>query len=208
MLDVRVYRAAFIPALLAIFVVAFSLQGRPTPVRTRAVADAFDPSRAYGSERLAGSLLQLGSAFPERNPGSAGDDALADRVAASLRGSGFDVDRSTTSGRTVDGERNLETVVGVRPGLSDRRIVVLTHRDATDSPGLAELSGTAALLELGPDLPHARRRRRGGGRATAPTPGRGSSGATCARRWSWSRPPEGAAATRERAPGRARRIPP
>ena len=149
MLDVRVYRAAFIPALLAIFVVAFSLQGRPTPVRTRAVADAFDPSRAYGSERLAGSLLQLGSAFPERSPGSAGDDALADRVAASLRGSGFDVDRSTTSGRTVDGERNLETVVGVRPGLSDRRIVVLTHRDATDSPGLAELSGTAALLELG-----------------------------------------------------------
>jgi hypothetical protein len=148
-LDVRVYRAAFIPALLAIFVVAFSLQGRPTPVRTRAVADAFDPSRAYGSERLTGSLLQLGSAFPERDPGSAGDDALADRVAASLRGSGFDVDRSTTSGRTVDGERNLETVIGVRPGLSDRRIVVLTHRDATDSPGLAELSGTAALLELG-----------------------------------------------------------
>ena len=147
-LDVRVYRAAFIPALLAIFIVAFSLQGRPTPVRTRAVADAFDPSRAYGSEAVQGSLLQLGSAFPERSPGSAGDAALADRVAGTLRGSGFDVTRSTTSGRTVDGERELETVVGVRPGLSDRRIVVLTHRDAVDAPGLAELSGTAALLEL------------------------------------------------------------
>jgi hypothetical protein len=39
-------------------------------------------------------------------------------------------------------------VIGVRPGLSSRRIVLLSHRDAFESPGLAELSGTAALLEL------------------------------------------------------------
>ena len=39
-------------------------------------------------------------------------------------------------------------MVGVRPGLSSRRIVVLAHRDALDAPGLADLSGTAALLEL------------------------------------------------------------
>ena len=147
-LDVRVYRAAFIPALIAVFIVAFSLQGRPDPVRTRAVADAFDPSRAYGSARASGSLVELGAAFPERSPGSAGDAALADRVGRSLRAAGFDVSSSTTSGRTVEGERELETVVGVRPGLSSRRLVVLTHRDATSSPALAELSGTAALLEL------------------------------------------------------------
>jgi hypothetical protein len=30
-LDPRVYRAAFVPALLAVFVVAFSLEGRPRP---------------------------------------------------------------------------------------------------------------------------------------------------------------------------------
>ena len=148
-LDVRVYRAAFIPALIALFVVAFSLEGRPSPQRTRSVADAFDPSRAYGGERVRDSLVELGAAFPERRPGSAGDTALADRVAASLRGAGFEVSRSTTSGRTVDGDRELETVVGVRPGLSSRRIVVLTHRDSVDRPGLADLSGTAALLELG-----------------------------------------------------------
>ena len=118
MLDVRVYRAAFIPALLAIFVVAFSLQGRPTPVRTRAVADAFDPSRAYGSERLTGSLLQLGSAFPERDPGSAGDDALADRVAASLRGSGFDVDRTERDGRAM-GLFTMRERVGLLNGSVD-----------------------------------------------------------------------------------------
>jgi hypothetical protein len=147
-LDVRVYRAAFLPALLALFVVAFSLQGRPSPVRTRAVADAFDPARAYGSERVRDSLLQLGSAFPERRPGSAGDAALADRVDAVLRAAGFEVARTRAPGRTLDGETELETVVGVRPGLSSRRIVVLAHRDSLESPGLAELSGTAALLEL------------------------------------------------------------
>ena len=148
MLDVRVYRAAFVPALLALFVVAFSLEGRPSPLRTRAIADAFDPARAYGSERLRDSLLQLGAAFPERPPGSAGDAALADRVAGIFGAAGFDVTRTRAQVRTVDGETDLETVVGVRPGLSSRRIVVLAHRDSLASPGLADLSGTAALLEL------------------------------------------------------------
>ena len=148
MLDVRVYRAAFLPALLALFVVAFSLEGRPSPLRTRAVADAFDPARAYGTGRVRDSLLQLGRAFPERRPGAAGDAALADRVDEVFRAAGFDVTRTRTAGRTVDGETELETVVGVRPGLSSRRIVVLAHRDSLSSPGLADLSGTAALLEL------------------------------------------------------------
>ena len=48
--------------------------------------------------------------------------------------------------RTRDGD--VETVVGVRPGLSSRRIVVLSHRDALTRPATAELSGTAAMLEL------------------------------------------------------------
>jgi hypothetical protein len=147
-LDVRVYRAAFVPALLALFVVAFSLEGRPSPLRTRAVADAFDPARAYGSERMRDSLLQLASAFPERRPGSAGDAALAARVDEVFRAAGFQVRHTRAQARTVDGETELETVVGVRPGLSNRRIVVLAHRDSLGSPGLAELSGTAGLLEL------------------------------------------------------------
>jgi hypothetical protein len=147
-LDVRVYRAAFLPALIALFVVAFSLQARPSPLRTRAVADAFDPARAYGSERVRDSLLRLGAAFPERRPGSTGDAALADRVDAVFRAAGFEVSRTRTEGRTVDGETELDTVVAVRPGLSSRRIVVVAHRDALGSPALAELSGTAGLLEL------------------------------------------------------------
>ena len=94
------------------------------------------------------SLLELGKTFPDRRPGSSGDAALADRVAEVMRAAGFSVSRTRTQGRTVDGETELETVVGVRPGPSNRRIVVLAHRDAIDSPGLADLSGTAALLEL------------------------------------------------------------
>jgi uncharacterized integral membrane protein len=148
LLDLRVYRTAFLPALIAVFVVAFSLQSRPSPVRTRAVADAFDPARAYGSERARDSLLELGAAFPDRRPGSSGDRALADRVAGVFGASGMDVRRETTTGRTIDGEAEIETVEGIRPGLSPRRIVVLAHRDSAASPGLAELSGTAALLEL------------------------------------------------------------
>ncbi|HTE60353.1 MAG TPA: hypothetical protein VK631_08365 [Solirubrobacteraceae bacterium] len=148
MLDNRVYRAAFLPALLALFVVAFSLEGRPSPARTRAVADAFDPSRAYGSPEVRDSLLQLGAAFPQRQPGSAGDAALADRVGEVFRAAGFQVSATRAQGRTVEGETELETVVGVRPGLSSRRIVVLAHRDSLDAPGLADLSSTAALLEL------------------------------------------------------------
>jgi Peptidase family M28 len=148
MLDVRIYRAAFLPAVLALFVVAFSLEGRPSPARTRAVADAFDPARAYGNERARDSLLQLADAFPRRRPGSAGDAALATRVDEVMRAAGFQVEHTRELARTVDGETELETVVGVRPGLSNRRIVVIAHRDSLDSPGVADLSGTAALLEF------------------------------------------------------------
>jgi hypothetical protein len=148
MLDPRVYRAAFIPALLAVFVVAFSLEGRPRPATTRLAADAFDGARTYGGARARNSLVELGGTFPQRRPGSTGDAALADRVANTLTAAGFRVSRRQDRGRTVDGTTALETVEGVRPGRSGRRIVVLAHRDALAAPGLAELSGTAALLEL------------------------------------------------------------
>ena len=96
------------------------------------------------------SLLQLGDGVPASGgPGSPGDAALADRVGARLPRRGLlGVADDAHAARTVDGEAELATVVGVRPGLSSRRIVVLAHRDSLDSPGLADLSGTAALLEL------------------------------------------------------------
>src|SRR4051812_20574790 len=137
-LDPRVYRAAFVPALLAMFVVAFSLEGRPRPATTRLAADAFDGFRVYGGPRARNSLLELAAAFPDRRPGGPGDAALADRVAGTLRQDGFRVTRRQDQGQTADGKIALETVEGVRPGRSDRRIVVLSHRDAGTSPDLAD----------------------------------------------------------------------
>jgi hypothetical protein len=146
----RVYRAAFLPALVALFVVAFALENRPAPATSRLAAQAFDDSRAFGPGRapVRDSLRELGNAFPSRRPGSDGDLGVAGRVETALRTNGFRVSRSDVDGRTVDGRRDLTTVVGVRPGLSARRIVVLAHRDSVRTQGLADLSGTAALIEL------------------------------------------------------------
>jgi hypothetical protein len=52
------------------------------------------------------------------------------------------------SGRTIDGTRDLETVVATRLGDPGPGIVVVAHRDAAAPSSQAELSGTAALLEL------------------------------------------------------------
>jgi Peptidase family M28 len=146
-LDVRVYRAAFLPALVALFVAAFSLADRPAPAVTPLTATAFDGARAFGGRAAPeNSLIELGRSFPDRRPGSPDDRALADRVAATLGAE----DQTGRPGFRVTRERagDVETVIGARPGLSSRRIVVLAHRDARHRPGLAELSGTAAMLEL------------------------------------------------------------
>ncbi len=146
-LDVRVYRAAFLPALVALFVAAFSLADRPPAAVSPLSADAFNGERAFGGkEPLRNSLAELGRSYPDRQPGSADDAALADRVADTLGAP----DRTDRPAFRVSREHtgDVETVVGVRPGLSSRRIVVLSHRDSLARPGLAELSGTAAMLEL------------------------------------------------------------
>ena len=86
-LDVRVYRAAFLPALVALFVAAFSLADRPHAPRSRRWRrDAFSGERAFGgSTPLRNSLAR---ARPTRSrtaqPASADDTALADRVASTL----------------------------------------------------------------------------------------------------------------------------
>ncbi len=70
MLDPRVYRAAFVPLLLALFVVAFSLERRPRAVTTPLGTEIFDGARAL---RLAETLA---GAHPERPPGSAQDGCV------------------------------------------------------------------------------------------------------------------------------------
>ena len=147
------YRAAFLPALVAMFVAAFSLEDRPAPAVSPIAAEAFDAANAFGDEARPqrNSLNELARAFPDRRPGAAGDAGLADRVADTLGRPARRGDRSpfqVTRTRERSDGADLETVVGTRAGPSSRRIVVVAGRDALGRPGRAELAGTAALLEL------------------------------------------------------------
>jgi Peptidase family M28 len=149
MLDPRIYRVGLVPVVLALVIVAFSLGERPRPIRTTLAPDAFTALRANTGLGDGGGLRRLVKDFPNRRPGSRDDDALAARVASLLRRDRFRVRVREFSGETVDGTRDLQTVIAERPGRSSRRIVVLAHRDAAHEGAAAELSGTAALLELG-----------------------------------------------------------
>jgi hypothetical protein len=139
-LDGRVYRTAFLPALLALCVGAFALQDRPAPGRSALPPDTFQADRAFKE------LGDMDKVFPDRTPGSTDDRGLAELVQRELAAPeeqgnrpAFTVERTTT-------ESGLETVIATKPGLSTRSVVVLADRDAN---GAAELSATAALIELG-----------------------------------------------------------
>lgn len=142
MLDPRIYRTGFVAVALAVVVVAFSLLDQQGSLPASLAPDAFNGQNAYATM---GSLAQNN---PDRRPGSTGDEDVASYVSAKLASYGYQVDQHLFSARTVDGKRTLETVTGVRPGLSTGSIVVLSHRDSLRSPAAAELSGTATLLEL------------------------------------------------------------
>jgi hypothetical protein len=153
-LDVRVYRTAFLPALVALFIAAFALVDRPAPLTAPLPADAFSGEHAFGADvdPAGESLRGLQRDFPQHGPGTAGDRAMADRVArvfASPDDTGgkspFHVTRMTSQVRTGDGTAQVQTVMATRPGLSNREIVVLADRSG---PGEASLSATAGLLEL------------------------------------------------------------
>lgn len=146
MLDPRIYRTGLIIAALALVVLGFSLRDQQPPLRPTLAPDAFNGQNAYSAIQI------LGSKDPSRRPGSAGDRALAKQVAGTFGKDGFTLSTTTFSGRTVDGTRTLENVVGVRPGIKSGSIVVVAARDALGAPALASLSGTAALMELASDL--------------------------------------------------------
>jgi hypothetical protein len=143
MLDPRLYRVAFVPVLLALLVAAFSLQDRPRAIGTTLTPESFDGERAQVT------LDALVRGFPDRRPGSAADDRMATEVARRLRevvpGT---VEEHRYQGQTIDGTRNLVDVVATRPGAPGPGLVVVAHRDAAGTNARAELSATAALIEL------------------------------------------------------------
>ncbi len=149
MLNGRLYRAAFVPFLFALAIAAFSLGSRPLPLTSTLAPDAFEGAPAYAE------LQSLAAGYQQRRPGSSGDEKLARHVAGVLEGlggtagGGFSVRTYRFHAQTIAGERSLSTVVAQRPGSTDATpILILAHRDAAAAGSVAELSGTAALLEL------------------------------------------------------------
>ncbi len=145
MTEPRLYRAALVPVFFALVLLAFSLENRPRPLTTTLAPDAF-ADRAFDRAYAAGGLADR---FPDRRPGSLGDERLADVVVSQMRDAGFRVRTIVHEGETIDGKRTLKTVIAERPGTVDERVVVVAHRDAAGRRAEAELSATAALLELG-----------------------------------------------------------
>ena len=149
MLNGRLYRAAFLPFLIALGVAAFSLGSRPLPLVSSLTPEAFEGQRAFAE------LRNLAARYPDRRPGSAADDALAAHVArtiegfSSVAGAGFKVRTVQVEGQTIEGEKPLRTVIAQRPGsTAEAPVVIVAHRDAAAPGSAAELSGTAALIEL------------------------------------------------------------
>ncbi|MEA2220663.1 MAG: hypothetical protein QOJ35_3289 [Solirubrobacteraceae bacterium] len=145
MTDPRLYRAALVPVMFALVLLAFSLENSPRPLTAALAPDAFAGDRAFQRAYGSGGLADR---FPDRRPGSLGDERLADAVAAQMHEAGFRVRTTVHDGQTIDGRRALRTVIAERTGTVDERIVVVAHRDAAGHRADAELSATATLLEL------------------------------------------------------------
>ncbi|MBX5468394.1 MAG: M28 family peptidase [Thermoleophilaceae bacterium] len=140
MIEPRIYRAAFLPALLAVVIGMFSLESRPSPLPQGLAADVLFEGRLAAS-----SARALAERFPDRRPGRPGDLAAARHVAQGLAAAGFDtrIDSFRAGGRA------LANVVARRVGSTRRQIVVMAPRDALGVPDAAgSAADTAALLEM------------------------------------------------------------
>jgi hypothetical protein len=143
LIEARVYRAAFIPALLALVLAMFSFQSQPRPLPQGLAADIL-----FDGHEAALLATRIATEQPDRRAGEPGDAATANLVARQLEARGFQPDQIERQRFTHAGRR-LENVIGRRAGASRRQIVIVAARDAgavPDGPGSA--SDTAALLEL------------------------------------------------------------
>ena len=140
MIEPRVYRAAFLPAIAVALFAMFSLESRPPALPQGLAADILFDGRLARVE-----TARIVRAQPDRRPGSPGNEALANSVAGTLAERGFEtqVDRFRS-----EGER-LVNVVARRVGASPRQVIVMAPRDSIEAPDASgSASDTAALLEL------------------------------------------------------------
>ena len=140
MIEPRVYRAAFVPALLVLVLAAFSLESRPRPLPQGLAADVLFDGNLAGQ-----AAAQIAERRPDRRAGTVGDLGMANDVAGQLTRRGFHVKRQRFSRSGKD----LVNVVGRRAGRSQRQIAIVAARDASGVPdAIGSAADTAALLEF------------------------------------------------------------
>src|ERR671915_881047 len=139
-IEPRVYRAAFTPALLAVVLSMFSLESRPRPLAQGLAADVL-----FEGELAAGSAAQIARRYPDRRAGRPGGRAAREVVGRTLEERGFTVERD----RFTHAGRQLLNVMARRAGRSRDQLVIVAGRDARGVPDVSgSAADTAALLEL------------------------------------------------------------
>jgi hypothetical protein len=140
----RIYRLAFLPALVAVVVILFSLEPIPAPLEAPVALAGFDEEAAARTAR------QIAGTAPERTPGSDEDNAAADLVAERFAEiDGAEVSEQSFSSSFEGEEVELRNVIATLPGESERRLVLLAPRASAAGPGVASsAAATGVLVEL------------------------------------------------------------
>ncbi len=148
MLDLRAYRLGFAPALAALVVLAFSVQGIPAPLEPAVGTIEFDADAAHAKTR---AILRVA---PTREPGSDGAAAAADLIRTDLEQIASGSVAEQRFDASVDGDDiELRNVLLTLPGTSDRAIVVVAGRGSRSGAGAASsAAATGVLLELAAEL--------------------------------------------------------
>jgi hypothetical protein len=148
LINLRLYRLAFIPAAVAAVVLMFSLDGVPAPIAEPV------PAGTYQGDAAAATARQIVRLAPERPAGSAGDERVADLVADRFNQiSGGAVGEQRVTAEVDGGDASVRNVFLTLPGDVGRTIVVLAGRDSPSGPGVASsAAATGALVELAGSL--------------------------------------------------------
>ena len=146
-LDLRLYRLTLLPFAVLLIVAAFSLHAAPGVPATAPPAQTFDATTA------ASAMQALAASYPDRSPGSAGDDALAAELARpggeyTLAGPGVSVRVVSSSVETTSGAASVRTVLASRAGAAGGAGIALIADRGGSQSGAAALAPTATLLQL------------------------------------------------------------
>lgn len=148
-LNWRIYRLCLAPVIASVLIASFSLGSAAPPLSSGAVTEAFEGSHAYAE------LAHMAQIAPNRRPGSSGDARLLSYLRAQLgslgssASGGYAVSVIAGRGQTTWGPMPQTLLVGHRPGTGTQApIALIASRDSAGRGAKAQLSGTAALLEV------------------------------------------------------------